>query len=66
MRFVLGTSDSGEQSLPFGLLVIINAFCFFWTYYSTVKPPCSNFRVITAKFLGDYSKFLGDYSKVFW
>ena len=30
MRFDLGTLDSGERSLPFGLLVFcISAYCFF-------------------------------------
>ena len=24
----------------------------FWTHYSTVEPPCSNFRVITANLSG--------------
>ena len=26
--------------------------CIFWMYYSMIKPSCSNFRVITAKFSG--------------
>ena len=26
--------------------------CIFWVHYSSVKQSCSNFRVITANFLG--------------
>ena len=30
---------------------VCNSVCIFWTHYSMVKPPCSNFRLITANFL---------------
>ena len=29
-----------------------NSVCIFWTHYSMIKPPFSNFRVITANFWG--------------
>ena len=32
MRFELGTLDSGERSLPFGLLVRINTVICFYSY----------------------------------
>ena len=31
---------------------VCHSVCIFWTYYSTVKPSCSNFKVITANFSG--------------
>ena len=31
---------------------VYNSFCIFWTHYSSVKPLCSNFRVITSNFSG--------------
>ena len=45
-------SDQGLHCLQFPLHFLI-----FWSHYSTVKPPCSNFRVITANFW--VSEFLG-------
>ena len=29
---------------------VSHSVCTFWTHYSTIKPLCSNFRVITAIF----------------
>ena len=60
----LGTLDSGEQSLPFGLLVCFSSLgavsdqrlhCLLFCLHVLDlllygKPPCSNFRVITAIF----------------
>ena len=31
---------------------VCHSICTFWTHYSTVEPPCSNFRVITANLSG--------------
>ena len=31
---------------------VCHSVCIFWTHYSMVEPLCSNFRVITANFLG--------------
>ena len=31
---------------------VCHSICTFWTHYSVVEPPCSNFRVITANFSG--------------
>ena len=31
---------------------VCNSGCIFWVHYSSIKPSCSNFRVITANFLG--------------
>ena len=28
---------------------VCNSVCIFWTHYSPIKPPCSNFRVIETK-----------------
>ena len=38
--------------LLFRVYTICNSGCIFWVHYSSVKPSCSNFRVITAIFWG--------------
>ena len=53
-------TDRSEQTVltQIGLLSLSRVYtvchyiCIFWTYYSMVRPPCSNFRVITANYLG--------------
>ena len=45
IRLLLGAVWSGST------LFAISG-CIFWVHYSSVKPSCSNFRVITANFLG--------------
>ena len=41
-----------DQTAPVWSYTVCNAVCILWMQYSMVKPPCSNFRVITANFSG--------------
>ena len=45
-----------DQTAPRSSLIrvytVCNSICSFWMQYSTVKPSCLNFRVITANFSG--------------
>ena len=41
------------------IYTVCNSFCIFWTHCSTVNRPCSNFRVITANFLGFLQYIVG-------
>ena len=43
---------SGKHVNLIKVYPVWNSVCIFWTLYSTIKPPCSNFRVITANLLG--------------
>ena len=46
------SSQLGTQIMVTGRPEIYTHLSIFWTHYSTVKPPCSNFRVITANSSG--------------
>ena len=43
-------SDCSQRSSLIMVYTVCNAVCILWMQYSMVKPPCSNFRVITANF----------------
>ena len=57
---VFGQTGLGEQCRPrsgcswrsnlIRVYTVCHSVCIFWIHYSMVKPPCSNFRVITANF----------------
>ena len=53
-RQVWANSADPDQTAPSLIRVytVCNSFCIFWMHYSTVKPSCSNFRVITTHFSG--------------
>ena len=55
-RQARANSVDPDQTAPRGGLIrvctVCHSLCIFWMYYSMVKPPCSNFRVITANFSG--------------
>ena len=60
-RQVWANSADPDQTAPSKLIranTVCNSGCIFWVHYSSVKPSCSNFRVITAIFFG-VSEFLG-------
>ena len=44
--------EPNERSSLIRVYTVCNSGCIFWVHYSSVKPSCSNFRVITANFLG--------------
>ena len=44
-------SDCSLSSL-IRVYTVCHSVCIFWTLYCMVKPPCSNFRIITAIFWG--------------
>ena len=53
-RQVSANSADPDQTAPSLIRVytVCNSGCIFWVHYSSVKPSCSNFRVITANVLG--------------
>ena len=54
------TALEGTVMVAVKVHTIYHSAYIFWTHYTMAKPPCSNFRVITAIFLGCL-KFLGFY-----
>ena len=50
MTLSFPTDMSGQTVIR--VYTVCNSLSIFWMHYSTVKLPCSNFRVITANFLG--------------
>ena len=58
------TNRSGQTVYRSSLIrvyTVCHSVCIFWMHYSIVKPPHSNFRVITSKFFG-YPNFYGNHS----
>ena len=43
-------STDPDQTAPIRVYTVCNSICIFWMHYSTVKPSCLNFSVITANF----------------
>ena len=50
-RYAWANSADPDQTAP-RIYTVCNSSCIFWMHYSTVKPSCLNFRVITANFSG--------------
>ena len=45
-------TNGAERSSLIRVYTVGYSVFIFWTHYSMVKPPCSNFRMITAFFFG--------------
>ena len=45
-------SDCSQRSSLIWVCTVCCSVCIFWMHYSMVKPPCSNFMVITANVSG--------------
>ena len=51
-RHVWANSADPDRSSLIRVYTVCNFGHIFWVHYCLVKPSCSNFRVITANFLG--------------
>ena len=51
--------NSAPSSLILRIYTVFQSVCTIWTHYSMVEPQSSNFRVITANFLG--VRYLGNF-----
>ena len=52
------TANSADPDQT-ALYTVCHSLCIIWMYYSMVKPPCLNFRVITLNFLvSEFLEFL--------
>ena len=46
------SADSVQTAPKIRVYTVCHSVCIFWTHFSRVKPPYSNFRVITTNFSG--------------